>query len=44
MESNELIIITLVHIKQTIHLSGPMDETSFLAAIDLVWFEGKRVI
>ena len=29
--SNRLIMITLIYTKQIIHLSGPVDETSFFA-------------
>ena len=36
LESNELIMITLINTKQIIHVSGPMDETSFSACDKLI--------
>ena len=40
--SNGLIMITLIYTKQIIHLSGPVDETSFFARGRLVLVLGQK--
>ena len=40
--SNKLIMITLTYAKQIIHLSGPVDETSFFARDRLILVLDKK--
>ena len=40
--SNGLIMITLVYAKQIIHVSGPVDETSFFARHKLILLLGQK--
>ena len=42
--SNGLIMITLIYTKQIIHVSGPVDETSFSAPDRLILVLGQRMI
>ena len=44
MGSNELIKITLIYTKQIIHLSGPVDETSFFARNRPILLLGQKGI
>ena len=40
--SNRLIMITLIHTKEIIHLSGPVDETRFFACDRLILVLGQK--
>ena len=40
--SNGLIMITFIYTKQIIHLSGPVDETSFYARDKLILVLGQK--
>ena len=40
--SNRLIMITLIHTKEIIHLSGPVDETRFFACNRLILVLGQK--
>ena len=40
--SNGLIMMTLIYTKQIIHLSGPVNETSFFVCGRLIWVLGQK--
>ena len=40
--SNRLIMMALIYTKQIIHLSGPLDETSFFAHDRLILVLGQK--
>ena len=40
--SNRLIMITLIHTKEIIHLSGPVNETRFFARDRLILVLGQK--
>ena len=42
LRSNRLIMITFIYTKQIIHLSGPVDETSFYARDRLILVLGQK--
>ena len=42
LESNGLIMISLIHTKQIIHLSAPVDETSVFARDRLILLLGQK--
>ena len=41
-DSNGLIMITLIYIRQIFHLSGPVDETTFSACDRLILVLGQK--
>ena len=42
LESNGLIMITLIYTKQIIHVNGPVDETNFFARDRLILVLGQK--